>query len=297
MKPIELPTLAPAGTAPVGPRGAHPHGRRGARARRGAERRDPRPQLPGARGAGRGPLRGRLARPVAPRGRHGRRRDRLLRRPLHGRDGVDPLARQDRPPARPRRRLLARRLDHRGPAPRVEGQAPGRDRRHVREHDRRGEGGDRLLLHVGERGAGGGAHLPRARRRHRDPVRAGHVAGRVRRAHDREADARLGRRVPRARRDPAGRHHGRARGAPGRRVHDPPRVRLHHPGDGVRGRRRRGPRAHAHALDRRDAAVRARLATPTPSSSPPRRACCTRSRRRTPARSSSRRTARRRAAT
>ena len=70
---------------------------------------------------------------------------------------------------------------------------------------------------------------------------------------DRPAHARLGRRVPRARRHPAGRHHGRPRGAPRRRVHDPPRVRLHDPGHGVRGGRRRGPRAHAHALHRRDA--------------------------------------------
>ena len=67
-------------------------------------------------------------------------------------------------------------------AARLEGQAPGRDRRHVREHDGRGEGGDRLLLHVVERGPGGRAHLPRARPRHRDPVRPGHVARRVRRA-------------------------------------------------------------------------------------------------------------------
>ena len=42
---------------------------RGACARRGAQRGDPRPQLPGAGGPGRGPLRGRLARPLAPGGR------------------------------------------------------------------------------------------------------------------------------------------------------------------------------------------------------------------------------------
>ena len=39
--------------------------------------------------------------------------DRLLRRPLHGRDRRDPLAREDRADPRPRRRLLARRVDHR----------------------------------------------------------------------------------------------------------------------------------------------------------------------------------------
>ena len=297
MKPIELPTLAPAGTAPVDPVELT---RMAAEVRALAEERNAvilahNYQVPEVQDVAHfvGDSLG-LSRQAAD---TGCRRDRLLRRALHGRDGVDPVAREDGPPPRPGRRLLARRLDHRGPAARVEGRAPRRGRGHVREHDGRGEGGDRLLLHVGERRAGGRAHLPRARRRHRDPVRAGHVAGRVRRAHHRQADARMGRRVPRARRDPAGRHHGRARGAPGRRVHDPPRVRLHHPGDGVRGRRRRGPRADAHAVHRRHAAVRARLARRTPSSSPPRRACCTRSRRRTPARSSSPRTARRRAAT
>ena len=145
-------------------------------------------------------LRGRLARPLAQGGRHRRRRDRLLRRALHGRDGLDPLAGQDGAAARPRRRLLARRLDHGRPAARLEGRAPGRAGGDVREHHRRGEGRDRLLLHLVERGAGGGAHLARARRRHRDPVRPGHVAGRLRGARDRPPHAGLGRRVPRARR-------------------------------------------------------------------------------------------------
>ena len=44
---------------------------------------------------------------------HRRRRDRLLRRALHGRDGLDPVPGEDRAAARPRRRLLAGRLDHR----------------------------------------------------------------------------------------------------------------------------------------------------------------------------------------
>ena len=35
---------------------------------------------------------------------HRRRRDRLLRRPLHGRDGLDPVSREDRADPRPRRR-------------------------------------------------------------------------------------------------------------------------------------------------------------------------------------------------
>ena len=43
------------------------------------------------------------------------------------------------------------------------------------------------------------AHLPRARPGHRDPLRPRHVARRVRRGADRQEDARLDRRVPRAR--------------------------------------------------------------------------------------------------
>ena len=164
---------------------------------------------------------------------------------------------QDGPAARPRRRLLARGLDHRAAAARLEGKAPGRHRRHVREHDRRGEGRDRLLLHVGERGRRRAAHLRRARRRHGDPVRPGHVARRLRREDDRAAHARVGRRVPRARRHPPRRHRRRAGRAPGRRVHDPPGVRLHDPGHGVRGVGRRRPRADSHALHRRDARLRA----------------------------------------
>ena len=220
-KPREETYEANRAAHPVARGGARPRSRpdrppsgRGARPRRGAQRRDPRPQLPGARGPGRGALRGRLARPVAQGGGHRRRRDRLLRRPLHGRDRLDPQPRQDRPAARPRRRLLAGRLDHGRPAARLEGQAPRRDRRDVREHDRRGEGGDRLLLHVLERGAGRRAHPARARRRRGDPVRPGHVAGRLRRARHRPAHARLGRRVPRARRDPPGGHHRGARRPP-----------------------------------------------------------------------------------
>ena len=46
---------------------------------------------------------------------------------------------------------------------------------------------------------------------------------------------------------------------PGRRLPDPPRVRLLDLGHGVRGRRRRGRREHPHALHRRDAQARARV--------------------------------------
>ena len=126
--------------------GQHPrHAGRGTRARRRARRRHPRAQLPGARGPAGGRLRRRLARPLAARRRLRRRGDRLLRRALHGRDGLDPVPGQDRPAARPRRRLLAGRLDHRRPAARLEGQAPRRRGRDVRQHVGRGQGGDRLL--------------------------------------------------------------------------------------------------------------------------------------------------------
>ena len=72
--------------------------------------------------------------------------DRLLRRALHGRDGVDPLPRQDRPDPRPRRRLLAGRLDHAPTQLRAwQAKHPRRRDRHVRQHDGRGQGADRLL--------------------------------------------------------------------------------------------------------------------------------------------------------
>ncbi len=60
----------------------------------------------------------------------------------------------------------------------------------------------------------------------------------------RQAHARVGRRVPRARRHPPVGHRRHARRAPRRRLPDPPRVRLLDQRDGVRGRRRRvGARA------------------------------------------------------
>ena len=163
------------------------------------------------------------------------------------------------------------------PAARLEGQAPRRDRRDVRQHHRRGQGGDGLLRDVRQRGRRGRAHLPRARRGHRDPLRPGHVPRRLRREDARAQDARVGRRVPRARRHPPARHHRDARRAPGRGLPDPPRVRLLDLGHGVRRRRRRGPRGRAHALDGRDARLRARRRRPAARRSwRPRPGCCTR---------------------
>ena len=60
----------------------------------------------------------------------------------------------------PRRRLLARRLDHRRAVARLEGTASRCDRRDVRQHHRRSEGRDRLLRDLGERGGRRGPHLP-----------------------------------------------------------------------------------------------------------------------------------------
>ncbi|CAA9526660.1 MAG: Quinolinate synthetase, partial [uncultured Solirubrobacteraceae bacterium] len=185
-----------------------------------------------------------------------RRGDRLLRRALHGRVGVDPLAGEDRPAARPRRGLLAGRLDHARPAEDLAGQASRRHHRHVRQHDRRDQGAHRLLRDLVERRQRRAPHPRRARAGHRDPVRAGHVPRRVRREGDRPQDARVGRRVPRPRRHPPERHRRDPRRAPGRRLPHPPRVRLLDVGHGVRRRGRRRLRGRAHALHRRDARLR-----------------------------------------
>ena len=164
---------------------------------------------------------------------------------------------EDRPAARPRRRLLAGRLDHRRPAAGVEGQVPRRDRRHVRQHHGRGEGGDRLLLHVGQRGrASSSTSTASTARTPRSCSGRTCSSARSWRSGP-AADARVGRRVPRPRRHPPARHRRDARRAPGRRLPHPPRVRLLDLGHGVRRRRRRRPRGRAHALDRRDARLRA----------------------------------------
>ena len=74
---------------------------------------------------------------------------------------------------RPRRGMLAGRLDRPRPAPRLAGQAPRRDHGHVRQHDRRDQGAHRLLRDVLQRRRGRAAHPRRARRGHRDPLRPG----------------------------------------------------------------------------------------------------------------------------
>ena len=198
--------------------------------------------------------------------------DRLLRRPLHGRDGGDPQPGEDGPPPRPRRRLLARRLDRRRAAARVEGAAPGRGRRVLREHDRRGEGGERLLLHVGEREVGDRGDPAGAG----DPLPAGHVPRPLAREGDRPQADDLARRVPRPRGHPPRRHRALAGGGARRRPARPSRVRLREPGDGLR------KRADADPLDREDDRLRAAARRSSASSWRPRRASSTASSRRRP---------------
>ena len=139
----------------------------------------------------------RLTGAVPDRRRGARGHHRVLRRSLHGRDGEDPVPGQDRAHSRPAGRLLAGRLDHRRRAARLEGRPSRRRRRLLRQHHGRGEGRDRHLLHLVERRRGGGvdprgprgAVLPRpVPRRPRAPD------------HRPQEPARVGRRVPRARR-------------------------------------------------------------------------------------------------
>ena len=198
--------------------------------------------------------------------------DRLLRRALHGRDGQDPRPGQDRAhPGRPRR-LLARRLDHRRPAARVEGRAPRRRRGLLRQHDRRGEGRDRRLLHLVQRRRGRGVDPGGPR----GAVPARPVPRRARPPDTGPAEhARLGGGVPRARRHQRRRAHRAGRGAPGRRAVRAPRVRLRDLGALPGRHRRRARRAGPDPLHRRDARRRPRVARRRRCWSPPRSACCT----------------------
>ena len=84
-------------------------------------------------------------------------------------------------------------------AARVEGEAPRRGRRLVREHDRRGEGRERLLLHVRQREGRDRGDPGRPG----DPLPAGHVPRPLAREGDRPQAAHLDGRVPRPRRHPA----------------------------------------------------------------------------------------------
>ncbi len=85
--------------------------------------------------------------------------------------------------------------------------SPERGRRHVRQHLGRGEGGDRLLLHLLQRGQGRRAHPPRARAPAPRSSSAPTSGWAPTSSGDRPSeDARLAGRVPRPRRDPPRRH-------------------------------------------------------------------------------------------
>ena len=145
----------------------------------------------------------RLAGAVPDRGRVRRVHHRVLRRPLHGRDREDPRPRQDRAHPGRERGMLARRLHHGRPAPRLEGRAPRRGGRQLRQHHRRRQGRDRRLLHLVQRRRGRRVDP----RRPRGALPARPVPGRARPADHRPAQhARLGGGVPRARRDQRARH-------------------------------------------------------------------------------------------
>ena len=72
-------------------------------------------------------------------------------------------------------------LDRRRAAGRLAGALPAGSGGDVREHHRRREGAQRLLLHLGQRGRGGAPHLRHPRPGHGDPVRPRHVARGLRR--------------------------------------------------------------------------------------------------------------------
>ena len=139
---------------PGHPRVAETTARRKDRDAQGRAGRDhPRAQLPASRNPGyRRQARG-LARSEPLRRLGEREDDHLLRRSLHGRDGGHPLSRENGHSARADGGLPDGGHDVRGGSRRAQEEASRRGRRHLRELDRRGEGRDGHLLHLGERGA------------------------------------------------------------------------------------------------------------------------------------------------
>ena len=201
------------------------------RARARAQRGHPRPQLPGARGPGRGRLRRRLARPLAPGGRDRRGGDRLLRRPLHGRDGGDPLARQDG--ADPRPATPAARSPRRS--------RPSSCATWKAEHP-----GAVVVSYVNTTAevkaetdycctSGNAKAVIEAIPADQEILFLPDMfLGLWLEQRDRPQAAHLDGRVPRPRRHPAGGHRALAGERARRRAARPPRVRLREPGDGVR---------------------------------------------------------------
>ena len=150
------------------------HLRRDPRPQGARGRDDPRPLLSGRRDPG--TCRRHRRQPQVGQGRDpGQDRDdRLLRRPLHGRDSQDAQPRQAGPAARPPRRLQPRRqLPGAEPWPSIQDKLHGRrspfpDRDLHQQHGRR-QGPVRLDRHLGERRGDHRAGCPRIRR---DPLRA-----------------------------------------------------------------------------------------------------------------------------
>ena len=160
------------------------------------------------------------------------------------------------------------------------GQAPRRGDGHVRQHDGRDQGADRLLRArrptPSRSSSTSSPSTGRTPRSSSAPTccsapTSRRSSGITMHVWDGECHVHAGIRPADIDRDP--------RRAPRRRLPHPPRVRLLDVGHGVRGRRRRRLRGRAHALHRRDARLR-RASTPgdgrAPRSWPPRPGCCTR---------------------
>ncbi len=122
--------------------------RRDRPAAQGEERGHPGALLPEARDSGSGRFRRGFARAVAHRGGDRCRCHRLLRRQVHGRNRQDPLAGQDRDPARHGRGLFARGQLPAGQVRRLPRRAPGPYRADVHQLLDRGEGALRHHRHL-----------------------------------------------------------------------------------------------------------------------------------------------------
>ena len=150
--------------------------------RRRTRRGHPGPQLPASRSAGRRRPHRRLPGAGTDRTEGRAQRHPLLRRALHGRDRLHPLAAEDGAHAGQARGLPDGRHGHRGRPAQAQGRAPRRRRRRLREHLGRHQGRDGRVLHQRQRRRDRRAlpprpadHLrpgPQPRRLHREEDRA-----------------------------------------------------------------------------------------------------------------------------
>ncbi len=191
-------------------------------------------------------------------------------------NGLDPLARQDRPAARPRRRLLARR-DHRRRAGCATGRRCNPGAVVVMYVNTTAESRPRrLLLHVGQRGQGRRAHLRHPRRGHDHPFGPDMFLGAyVERATGKPMKVWIGESHVHAGIRPEDINSMRAE-LPQAEFLVHPECGLHDLDPRVPGGRRHRLRRPLHALHRRHARARQGHGTRhTRRSSPPRQACCT----------------------